>query len=183
MLSNDLRKVGTSINVHLCQKVPFVLACLQTSAAPRPENTDSDEKDAFFSLDTQITLLGLHLSQTKQIYHTYLLRIYIPVSYIFFPLYLFLTLDIFPQLTQHDKLDSCQSLCKSPTLKVLFHFPKSTPKYFSGKTWHVNFSIPSSPIHTPPPFSYGVPPGQCNLMNLLRFKACSGQFCPLYKAP
>jgi hypothetical protein len=41
-------------NVHLCQKVPFVLACFQASAAPRPENSDSDEKDALFDLDTQI---------------------------------------------------------------------------------------------------------------------------------
>jgi hypothetical protein len=35
------------INVHLCQKMPFVLACFDASAAPRPENSDSDEKDAF----------------------------------------------------------------------------------------------------------------------------------------
>jgi hypothetical protein len=43
-------------NVHLCQKVPFVLACFQASAAPRPENSDSDGKDALFGLDTQITV-------------------------------------------------------------------------------------------------------------------------------
>jgi hypothetical protein len=41
-------------NVHFCQKVPFILACFQASAAPRPENSDSDEKDALFGLDTQI---------------------------------------------------------------------------------------------------------------------------------
>jgi hypothetical protein len=33
-------------NVYLCQKVPFVLACFQASAAPRPENSGSNEKDA-----------------------------------------------------------------------------------------------------------------------------------------
>jgi hypothetical protein len=43
--------------VHLCQKVPFVLACFQTSAAPRPENLDSDEKDALFGFDSQLLLL------------------------------------------------------------------------------------------------------------------------------
>jgi hypothetical protein len=47
-------------NVHLCQKLPFVLACFQTSAAPRPENSDSDEKDTLFSLDPQITILMLY---------------------------------------------------------------------------------------------------------------------------
>jgi hypothetical protein len=41
--------------VHLSQNVPFVLACLQVSAPPRLENPDSDEKDALFGLDTQIT--------------------------------------------------------------------------------------------------------------------------------
>jgi hypothetical protein len=35
-------------------RVPFVLACFQTSAAPRPENSDPDEKDALFGLDIQI---------------------------------------------------------------------------------------------------------------------------------
>jgi hypothetical protein len=38
-------------NVHLCQKVPFVLVCFQVSAAPRPEISDSDKKDALFDLD------------------------------------------------------------------------------------------------------------------------------------
>jgi hypothetical protein len=42
------------LNVHLCQKVPFVLACFQTSAAPRPENLGSDEKDALFGFDSQL---------------------------------------------------------------------------------------------------------------------------------
>jgi hypothetical protein len=41
-------------NVHFCQKVPSIFACFQASAAPRPENSDSDEKDALFGLDTQI---------------------------------------------------------------------------------------------------------------------------------
>jgi hypothetical protein len=46
------------INVHLCQKVPFVVACFQPSAAPRPENPDLDERDALFGLDTKITIKG-----------------------------------------------------------------------------------------------------------------------------
>jgi hypothetical protein len=48
-------------NLHGCQKVTFVLACFQASAAPRPENTDSDEKDALFGLDTQI-MSGIFLN-------------------------------------------------------------------------------------------------------------------------
>jgi hypothetical protein len=44
-------------NVYLCQKVPFVNACFQASAAPRPEISDSEEKAALFVLDTQITLI------------------------------------------------------------------------------------------------------------------------------
>jgi hypothetical protein len=36
--------------------VPFARVCLQASAAPRPENSNSDEKDALFGLDTQITI-------------------------------------------------------------------------------------------------------------------------------
>jgi hypothetical protein len=43
-------------NVNVCQKVPFVLACFQASAAPRPENLDSKEQDALFGLNTQITI-------------------------------------------------------------------------------------------------------------------------------
>jgi hypothetical protein len=43
--------------VHLCPKVPFVFACFQASAAPRPKNPDSDEKYALFGFDTQITVL------------------------------------------------------------------------------------------------------------------------------
>jgi hypothetical protein len=42
-------------NLHLYQKVPFVHACFQASAAPRPDN--SNEKDALFSLDTRITII------------------------------------------------------------------------------------------------------------------------------
>jgi hypothetical protein len=41
--------------VQLCQKVPFDLACFQTSAAPRPENSDPQGKDELFDLDTKIT--------------------------------------------------------------------------------------------------------------------------------
>jgi hypothetical protein len=33
--------------------MPFVLVCFQAAVAPRPENSDSDEKDALFALDTQ----------------------------------------------------------------------------------------------------------------------------------
>jgi hypothetical protein len=43
--------------------VPFALACFQASAAPRRENSDSDEKDALFGLDTQITILGEDLCE------------------------------------------------------------------------------------------------------------------------
>jgi hypothetical protein len=46
-------------NVHFGQKVPFVLACFQVSVPPRLENPDSDEKDALFGIDTQITINGL----------------------------------------------------------------------------------------------------------------------------
>jgi hypothetical protein len=38
----------------------FVLGCLQASAAPRPENSDSAEKDALFGLGTQITIIIKH---------------------------------------------------------------------------------------------------------------------------
>jgi hypothetical protein len=60
--------VGLSkkIHVHLGQKVPFDLPCFQASAAPRPENSNSDEKDALYGLDTQITILK-NLSE-KQFY-------------------------------------------------------------------------------------------------------------------
>jgi hypothetical protein len=37
----------------------FARVCLQASAAPRPENSNSDEKDALFGLDTQITIFFL----------------------------------------------------------------------------------------------------------------------------
>jgi hypothetical protein len=43
-------------NVHLCQKVPFVLACFQAELAPQPENSDSKEKDTLFGLDIQMTI-------------------------------------------------------------------------------------------------------------------------------
>jgi hypothetical protein len=35
-------------NVHLGQKVPFVLVCFQISAPPRLENPDSDKKRCTF---------------------------------------------------------------------------------------------------------------------------------------
>jgi hypothetical protein len=43
--------------MHLWQKVPFVLAYFQASDALRPENSDSDGKDALFGVDTIITIL------------------------------------------------------------------------------------------------------------------------------
>jgi hypothetical protein len=48
-------------NVHLCQKVPFVHACFQTSAAPRRKNSDLDEKNALFGLHTQITIRAIRV--------------------------------------------------------------------------------------------------------------------------
>jgi hypothetical protein len=63
-------------NVHLCQKVPFVLACFEPSAAPRPKNSDSNRKDPLFGLDTQITIifkLALNVEYgiilNKKLYH------------------------------------------------------------------------------------------------------------------
>jgi hypothetical protein len=41
--------------------VPFVLACFQASAAPRPENLHSSEIDAHFGLDTQITVIVIYI--------------------------------------------------------------------------------------------------------------------------
>jgi hypothetical protein len=38
----------------LAKKVPFVVACFEASAAPRPENLDSDKKDSLFGLGTQV---------------------------------------------------------------------------------------------------------------------------------
>jgi hypothetical protein len=46
--------------------VLFVLACFQASAAPRPENSYSVEKDALFALDTQITILFSHITEFMQ---------------------------------------------------------------------------------------------------------------------
>jgi hypothetical protein len=34
--------------VHLCEKLPFIRACFQASAAPRSENSDTEEKYALF---------------------------------------------------------------------------------------------------------------------------------------
>jgi hypothetical protein len=38
-------------------KSAFCPRLFQASAAPRPENSNSDEKDALFGLDTQITII------------------------------------------------------------------------------------------------------------------------------
>jgi hypothetical protein len=40
-------------------KSVFCPCVFQASAAPRPENANSDEKDALFGLDTQITILSV----------------------------------------------------------------------------------------------------------------------------
>jgi hypothetical protein len=53
------RFVGLFSQLARLQKVPFVLTCFQASAAPRPENSDSDEKDVLFGFDTQITIICL----------------------------------------------------------------------------------------------------------------------------
>jgi hypothetical protein len=45
-----------NFNVHLGQKVRFVLACFHFSSALGLENPDSAEKDVLFGLDTQITI-------------------------------------------------------------------------------------------------------------------------------
>jgi hypothetical protein len=49
-------KLATKLTkpVIVLSKVPFVLASFKASAAPRPENSHSDEKDALFDLDTSI---------------------------------------------------------------------------------------------------------------------------------
>jgi hypothetical protein len=51
-------RLPKKFNMHLDQKVPFVLACFQVSAPPRLANPSSEKKDALFGLDTQITVLG-----------------------------------------------------------------------------------------------------------------------------
>jgi hypothetical protein len=56
-------RLPKKFNVHLDQKLPFVLACFQVSAPPRLENPDSDKKDALFGLDTQITNCVLHVQK------------------------------------------------------------------------------------------------------------------------
>jgi hypothetical protein len=43
--------------VHLSQKVLFVLPVVKPRLRLEPENLNSDEKDALFDLDTQITIL------------------------------------------------------------------------------------------------------------------------------
>jgi hypothetical protein len=52
----------------MCKKVPFVLACFQVSAAPPLENPYSDEKDALFGLDTQITMYYVEVLWIGSIY-------------------------------------------------------------------------------------------------------------------
>jgi hypothetical protein len=56
-------RLPKKFNVHLCQKV--LIVCFQASAAPQAENSDSNEKDAFLGLDTQITILYVNLINSK----------------------------------------------------------------------------------------------------------------------
>jgi hypothetical protein len=67
LITNTIKKLLICINKYIylkkvdtkcisAQKLSFVLACFQASAAPRPENSDSDQKDALFGLDTQMTI-------------------------------------------------------------------------------------------------------------------------------
>jgi hypothetical protein len=42
--------------MHTLPKSAFCPRLLQASAAPRPENSHSDEKDALFGLNTQMTI-------------------------------------------------------------------------------------------------------------------------------
>jgi hypothetical protein len=58
-------RLPKKFNVHLCQKVLYVIVCFQASAAPQAENSDSDEKDAFLGLHTQITILYVNLINSK----------------------------------------------------------------------------------------------------------------------
>jgi hypothetical protein len=71
MMSFDFSSSCGRLKNVMCQKVSFVLACFQASAAPRPENPNSDEKDALFGLDTQMTtyfrILFLVFSVTKHL--------------------------------------------------------------------------------------------------------------------
>jgi hypothetical protein len=46
------------------KKCLLVLACFQASAKPRLENPNSDEKDALFGFDTQITILSVNSLNT-----------------------------------------------------------------------------------------------------------------------
>jgi hypothetical protein len=47
----------------------FALSCFQASASPRPENSDSDKRNALFGLDAQITIyLFIVEDFNKQLY-------------------------------------------------------------------------------------------------------------------
>jgi hypothetical protein len=43
----------------VAKKIPFILACFQASYAPRPENSNSNEKDALFGLGRQINIKNI----------------------------------------------------------------------------------------------------------------------------
>jgi hypothetical protein len=52
------RQIFQVQKIFTVPKSAFCLASFQASTAPRPENSDSDEKDALFGLDTQITIMS-----------------------------------------------------------------------------------------------------------------------------
>jgi hypothetical protein len=57
--------------VIVLSKVPFVLGCFKASAAPRPENSHSDEKDALCDLDTQTSILNHYRLKGKRKYRVF----------------------------------------------------------------------------------------------------------------
>jgi hypothetical protein len=64
-MSFALYLVRADVKKIKCAPLPKSAFCprlFQASAAPWPENSDSDEKDALFGLDTQITIVNFRLS-------------------------------------------------------------------------------------------------------------------------
>jgi hypothetical protein len=61
--------------------VSFVLACFQDSAAPRLENSDSDEKDALFGLGTQVTnVVFARFAKIKFIFLSTINNVFWPIA-------------------------------------------------------------------------------------------------------
>jgi hypothetical protein len=58
----------------LSQKVPFLLACFEASAAPWTENPNSNEKNALFAFDTQITIIIMLSAQKIKRVREYYIR-------------------------------------------------------------------------------------------------------------